>query len=595
MNDALEPASPARDYAASAEPEYQVLARTYRPQTFADLIGQEAMVRTLTNAFDSGRLAHAFILTGVRGVGKTTTARIIARALNCIGPDGTGGPTITPCGQCEFCVAIAEDRLVDVLELDAASRTGVADMRELIEGVRYRPVSARYKVYIIDEVHMLSMSAFNALLKTLEEPPEHVKFIFATTEIRKVPVTVLSRCQRFDLRRIDIEALARDFGRIAKLEGAEITDAGLALIARAGGGSHRDGLSLLDQALAAGAGAGTELGEDQVRAMLGLADREASFDILERIMAGDIAGALEKLDADYQDGADPLILLQDLLDVVHWQTRIKVSPAVMDEPGTAEIDKLRGAQLNDKLSMAVLTRAWQMLLKGAAEVQSAPAPIQAAEMLLIRLAYMADLPSPADAVKALQSAPAAAVAPAAPAATASSPADSGGGPALASAPLVQSEPGPDPSLGPDTTPMPAPQSFNDIIVLAEAANERILKADLESQVHLVSFQPGAIEIRLGDGADGDLSSRLSKFLREQTGQRWMVTLAKEGGAETLAEQSDAAARDQRGEVERHPVVRSIMATFPGAEIESVRTIAGTGAGDAGEPEPVGEDEGDMEP
>jgi len=574
MNDALEPASPARDYAASAEPEYQVLARTYRPQTFADLIGQEAMVRTLTNAFDSGRLAHAFILTGVRGVGKTTTARIIARALNCIGPDGTGGPTITPCGQCEFCVAIAEDRLVDVLELDAASRTGVADMRELIEGVRYRPVSARYKVYIIDEVHMLSMSAFNALLKTLEEPPEHVKFIFATTEIRKVPVTVLSRCQRFDLRRIDIEALARDFGRITKLEGAEITDAALALIARAADGSHRDGLSLLDQALATGAG--TELGEDQVRAMLGLADREASFDILERIMVGDIAGALNKLDADYQDGADPLILLQDLLDVVHWQTRIKVSPAVMDEPGTAEIDKLRGAQLNDKLSMAVLTRAWQMLLKGAAEVQSAPAPIQAAEMLLIRLAYMADLPSPADAVKALQSAPAA---PAAPAATASSPADSGGGPALASAPLVQS----------------APQSFNDIIVLAEAANERILKADLESQVHLVSFQPGAIEIRLGDGADGDLSSRLSKFLREQTGQRWMVTLAKEGGAETLAEQSDAAARDQRGEVERHPVVRSIMATFPGAEIESVRTIAGTGAGDAGEPEPVGEDEGDMEP
>jgi DNA polymerase-3 subunit gamma/tau len=597
MNDALDSASPATDGPVPAEPEYQVLARTYRPKSFADLIGQEAMVRTLTNAFDSHRLAHAFILTGVRGVGKTTTARIIARTLNCIGTDGTGGPTITPCGQCEFCVAIAEDRLVDVLELDAASRTGVDDMREMIEGVRYRPVSARYKVYIIDEVHMLSRQAFNALLKTLEEPPEHVKFIFATTEIRKVPVTVLSRCQRFDLRRIDIEALTLDFGRIAKLEGARITDAALALIARAADGSHRDGLSLLDQAVAVGAGADSELGEDDVRAMLGLADREASFDLFERIMQGDAAGALEKLDADYQDGADPLILLQDLLGVVHWQTRIKVSAAVLEEPGTAEIDRLRGAALNDKLSMAVLTRAWQMLLKGIGEVQAAPAPIQAAEMILIRLAYMAVLPSPADAVKALQSsspAPAAAAAPAPPPTpTAASPADSGGGPALASVAAVQTQPGPEP----EAAPAPAPQSFNDILQLADAANERILKTDLETHVHLVSFQPGAIEIRLGDGAASDLSSRLSKFLREQTGQRWMVTLAKEGGAETLAQQSDTAARDKRSEVERHPTVRSIMEVFPGAEIESVRTIASEGSEpDATTgPEAGGADEGNLDP
>ena len=593
MNDALEPASPATDDAVTPEPEYQVLARKYRPQTFADLVGQGAMVRTLTNAFDSGRLAHAFILTGVRGVGKTTTARIIARALNCVGPNGDGEATISPCGTCEFCVSIAEDRQVDVMEMDAASRTGVDDIRELIESVRYRPVAARYKVYIIDEVHMLSRNAFNALLKTLEEPPEHVKFIFATTEIRKVPVTVLSRCQRFDLRRIDIEALTEDFGRIAKLEGANISAGALALIARAADGSHRDGLSLLDQAMAVGAGAETDLGEDDVRAMLGLADREASFDLLERIMAGDITGALAKLDADYQGGADPLIILQDLLSVVHWQTRIKVSPAVLDEPGAAEIDKTRGAQLNGKLSMAVLTRAWQMLLKGIGEVQSAPAPIQAAEMLLIRLAYMADLPSPADAVKALQSSPGAPTAPAPAPAHASAPSSAGGGGSAQSAVAAQTQP----AAEPEATPLPAPQSFNDIIQLADAANERILKTDLEGQVHLVSFQPGAIEIRLGEGADGDLSSRLSKFLAEQTGARWMVTLAREGGAETVAQQSEAAARDRLGAVERHPMVRAIMATFPGAEIESVRPIDGAGAPDRDAEDTVAEDpeEGELEP
>jgi len=589
MNETIEPASSPSDDPAAAEPEYQVLARTTRPQTFADLVGQEAMVRTLTNAFDSGRLAHAFILTGVRGVGKTTTARIIARALNCVGPDGNGAPTITPCGICEFCVSIAEDRQVDVREIDAASHTGVENMREIIDGVRYRPVSARYKIYIIDEVHMLSGHSFNALLKTLEEPPEHVKFIFATTEIRKVPVTVLSRCQRFDLRRVEVETLIRHFTGIAEKEQARLSAEAVAMIARAADGSVRDGLSLLDQVLAIGAGAETELGEDDVRAMLGLADREGSFDLLERIMQGDISGALDKLAADYQSGADPLIILQDLLGVVHWQTRIKVSPAVLDEPGAAEIDKTRGAQLNDKLTMAVLTRAWQMLLKGVAEVQSAPAPIQAAEMLLIRLAYMADLPSPADAVKALQSSPATPAAPGpatAPSQAPPPPSTSAGG--AQSAIAVQTQP----AAEPEATSAPAPQNFNDIIQLADAANERILKTELEGQVHLVSFQPGAIEIRLGEGAASDLSSRLSKFLAEQTGARWMVTLAKEGGAETVAQQSDSAARDRLGEVERHPVVRSIMATFPGAEIESVRSIGGAGAQHSGADNSGGEDQDD---
>jgi len=581
MNEALDPAPPATDDTVSAEAEYQVLARSYRPQTFADVIGQEAMVRTLTNAFDSGRLAHAFILTGVRGVGKTTTARIIARALNCIGPDGSGGPTITPCGKCEFCAAIAEDRLVDVLELDAASRTGVADMRELIDGVRYRPVSARYKVYIIDEVHMLSTSAFNALLKTLEEPPERVKFIFATTEIRKVPVTILSRCQRFDLRRIEIDALTKDFARIAKLEGARISDAALMLIARAADGSHRDGLSMLDQAVAVGAGASSEIGEDDVRAMLGFADRENSFELLERLMGGDIVGALAKLKADYRDGSDPLILLQDLLEVVHWQTRIKVSPAVLEEPSASEIDKVRGERLNQKLSMATLTRAWQMLLKGVAEVQSAPMPIQAAEMLLIRLAYMADLPSPADAIMSLKEASATGAAPATPSAelvpTPPGPAVGGTGPTIAAAVAVEVQPGTDPNV----SSSPTPQSFNDVIQLADIANERILKNDLESQVHLVSFQPGAIEIRLGPSADADLSNRLSKFLHEVTSERWMVTLAQEGGAETVAEQTETAIRDKHEQVERHTVVRSIMETFPGAEIEVIRTIGGPGPDDDG--------------
>ncbi|MDA0241320.1 MAG: DNA polymerase III subunit gamma/tau, partial [Proteobacteria bacterium] len=358
---------------------YRVLARKYRPRDFSDLVGQEAMVNTLTNAFSSGRLAHAFILAGVRGVGKTTAARIVAKALNCTGPDDQGGPTISPCGVCDSCRSIAEDRHVDVLEMDAASRTGVDDIRELIEGVRYRPVSARFKVYIVDEVHMLSRNAFNALLKTLEEPPEHVKFIFATTEIRRVPVTVLSRCQRFDLRRIDIDALAQDFGRIAKLEGANITDAALALIARAADGSHRDGLSLLDQAIATGSDNpdGGPLDEPQLRAMLGLADRARSYDLLDALMRGDAAGALALLEEDYRSGADPLMLLRDLLEIVHWLTRVKAVPTALDGAAVAEIDRVRGKEMTESLSMAALTRAWQMLLKGLQEAQSSPVPIQA--------------------------------------------------------------------------------------------------------------------------------------------------------------------------------------------------------------------------
>ncbi|MEX2454002.1 MAG: DNA polymerase III subunit gamma/tau [Rhodospirillaceae bacterium] len=376
---------------------YRVLARKYRPTDFTSLIGQEAMVQTLSNAIASGRLAHAFVLTGVRGVGKTSTARIIARALNCIGADGTGGPTVSPCGVCEHCVSIAEDRHVDVIEMDAASRTGVDDIRELIDGVLYRPVTARYKIYIIDEVHMLSRNAFNALLKTLEEPPEHVKFIFATTEIRKVPVTVLSRCQRFDLRRVKFDVLSAHFASVAEREGARISAGAVALIARAADGSVRDGLSLLDQAIAHG-GPESGITEDLVRDMLGVAERVQVFDLFEELMKGEIAAALARFDTMYASGADPSTVLQDLAELTHWLTRLKVAPDAAESTPTSDLDLTRGRDFASRIPMAALARAWQMLLKGLSEVRNAPSAAQAAEMVMVRIAYAADLPSPADLV-----------------------------------------------------------------------------------------------------------------------------------------------------------------------------------------------------
>lgn len=387
---------------ADAQP-YRVLARKYRPSDFSSLIGQEAMVQTLSNAIASGRLAHAFILTGVRGVGKTSTARIIARALNCTGTDGNGEPTAEPCGACENCVAIAEDRHVDVMEMDAASRTGVDDIRELIDGVLYRPVTARYKIYIIDEVHMLSRNAFNALLKTLEEPPEHVKFIFATTEIRRVPVTVLSRCQRFDLRRVKFDVLVDHFARIAETEGATIARGAIGLIARAADGSVRDGLSLLDQAIAH-SGPETEINEDIVRDMLGVAERVQVFDLFEQLMKGEIAAALMRFDSMYHAGADPVVILQDLAELTHWLTRLKAAPEAAEATPTSDLDLDRGRDVSSRLAMSALARTWQMLLKGLAEVRSAPSAAQAAEMVLVRIAYTADLPSPAEAIAVLDKA-----------------------------------------------------------------------------------------------------------------------------------------------------------------------------------------------
>jgi DNA polymerase-3 subunit gamma/tau len=571
---------------------YRVLARKYRPTSFRQLIGQEAMVRTLTNAIASGRLAHAFVLTGVRGIGKTTTARIIARGLNCVGADGQGQPTADPCGVCEHCRAIAEDRHVDVLEMDAASRTGVNDIRELIEGVRYRPVSARYKVYIIDEIHMLSTNAFNALLKTLEEPPAHVKFVFATTEARKIPVTVLSRCQRFDLRRVEADVLAAHFGRIAEAEGAAIAPTALALIARAADGSVRDGLSLLDQAIALANG---PIGEQLVRDMLGLADRSQLFDLYDQLMRGDAAGALGLVATLYAAGADPASLVQDLLDLTHWLTRLKLAPAAADLPTVPETERVRGKEMSGRLGMGQLTRAWQMLLKGLAEVQQAPAPLQALEMLLVRLTHAAELPSPAALVEALASGKPLPGMPAAPRPTPDSPArrDDGarnGAPVLEAAspprePMLPVGDGPRaalaaaqpaaaaaPAPGPAAQAAAEPRSFAELVTLFAERREMILHAHLHGNVHLVHFEPGRLELRPTDQAPPNLANRVGKLLLDWTGRRWVVAISAEEGQPTLAQQHATAEDERRRRAAEHPLVRAVLASFPGAAIEAVRSL-----------------------
>ena len=561
--------------AATAQP-YRVLARKYRPTDFSSLIGQEALVRTLTNAIQSGRLAHAFVLTGVRGVGKTTTARIIARALNCVGPDGQGGPTIDPCGVCEHCRAIAEDRHVDILEMDAASRTGVNDIREIIEGVRYRPTSARFKVYIIDEVHMLSTAAFNALLKTLEEPPEHVKFVFATTEIRKIPITVLSRCQRFDLRRVEAETLAAHFAGIAKQEDAEIEPGALKLIARAADGSVRDGLSLLDQAISHGAGLVTEV---QVRDMLGLADRVRVFDLFERVMKGEVAPALDLLAEQYALGADPAVVLQDMLELTHWLTRLKLSPDA-DFAQAAEAERVRGGEMAAKLGMAHLSRAWQMLLKGLQETRSAPNPLQAAEMALVRLAYVTDLPTPAEAIEQLRTHP---PGPRPPSGGGGLPAGGGSvtdrmasqsiGPGVGggtSAALQMA-----PALAVDPVALPAmPASFAAVVALFSEKREGVLAVTLRSQVNLVRFEPGRIELRPHANVSSDLIPRAARLLSEWTGRRWVVTVnATDPAQPTLSEQDAQAEQQRRLDAANHPLVQAVMTAFPGAAIEVVRDLA----------------------
>lgn len=558
---------------ANGAPVYQVLARKYRPTTFASLIGQDALVRTLTNAISSGRLAHGYMLTGVRGVGKTTAARLIARALNCIGADGKGDPTPEPCGVCSNCTAIAEDRHVDVLEMDAASRTGIDDIRELLDGVRYRPVSARYKIYIIDEVHMLSDKAFNALLKTLEEPPEHVKFIFATTEIRKVPVTVLSRCQRFDLRRIESAQLQTLFGEISKKENADIEDAALALIARAADGSARDGLSILDQAISQASGNNQRITELNVRDMLGLADRAVVFDLFSAIMNGEVKAALDLLADQYAAGASPVVIIQDLLELVHWLTRLKVAPGGAEDMTLAETERTRGAELAAKLSMQVLTRAWQMLLKGLSETRMAPMPMQAAEMVVVRMAYAADLPTPAEAIKAITSGTASAqkLAPSpspspSPASGTKQMSSSGSGASGVSTAVATDVQPVHPS--PTAEAMPAPTSLTEVVALFADRREAKLATYLKRSIRLVQFSPGLIEFNPERAAPPDLAGQVGKFLTEWTGQRWVVSVVNEPGEPPLHDQELARAKSD-------PLVKSILEAFPGATIEAVRRTEDT--------------------
>ncbi len=581
---------------------YRVLARKYRPSNFNDLIGQDAMVRTLSNAFETGRIPQAWILTGVRGVGKTTTARILARALNYELPDGSvKGPTIHMPVPGVHCQAIMESRHIDILEMDAASHTGIDDVRQITDGVRYAPTSARYKVYIIDEVHMLSEKAFNAFLKTLEEPPEHAKFVFATTEIRKVPVTVLSRCQRFDLRRVEADVLMAHLSNIATKEGVQAEPEALGLIARAAEGSVRDSLSLLDQAIAHAAGL---VRAEDVRQMLGLADRTRIIDLFQSLASGDIAAAFREFRDQYDTGADPVVVLSDLAEFVNFVTRVKIVPATADNLALGETERTRGRDFAAKLSMRVLSRMWQMLLKGIAEVKDATRPQAAAEMVLVRIAYAADLPTPDEAIKMID-------------------ANGGGSPALGGgntggsaaprggatmlAPAASSDGAPlravstmraggDNALraqlsapAPTLAPTPAPaeaapalrlNSFADIVELAGKKRDLQIKSALEGDVRLVRMEDGRLELALERSAARSMINDLQRKLEQWTGRRWAVIVSNDAGQPTLREQAQAAKARLKDGAHADPRVQAVLSRFPGAQIVEVRPIAPDTGSDA---------------
>lgn len=587
---------------------YRVLARKYRPATFEDLIGQEAMVRTISNSFETGRVPQAWILTGVRGVGKTTTARILARALNYELPDGSvKGPTIHMPKMGVHCQAIMESRHIDILEMDAASHTGIDDVRQITDGVRYAPSSARYKVYIIDEVHMLSEKAFNAFLKTLEEPPEHAKFVFATTEIRKVPVTVLSRCQRFDLKRVDSDVLMAHLANISSKEGVNAEPEALGLIARAAEGSVRDSLSLLDQAIAHAAG--TVRAED-VRQMLGLADRTRVIDLFASLASGDIAAAFKEFRDQYDTGADPVVVLSDLAEFVNFVTRVKVVPATADNLALGETERTRGRDFAAKLSMRVLSRMWQMLLKGIAEVQAATRPQAAAEMVLVRIAYVADLPTPDEAIKMIE------------ANGGGSPALSGGGNgaprgtsamlssggddgsqlrAVASSARPALDTSPRPQM---SAPAPAPveaalarrlNTFAELVALAGEKRDLQIKTALEADVRLVRMEDGKLEVSLERSAARSMINDLSRKLEQWTGRRWTVIVSNEAGQPTLRAQAQVEKDKLTDGVQADPRVQAVMSRFPGTQLVEVRRIApdtASGADDAG-PVAAAEEDDDL--
>jgi len=574
MSEAKKSAASSSAQADVSAEGYRVLARKYRPANFDDLIGQDAMVRTLSNAFESGRIPQAWILTGVRGVGKTTTARILARALNYELPDGSvKEPTIKMPVMGVHCQAIIESRHPDVLEMDAASHNSVEDVRQINDAIRYAPMSARYKVYILDEVHMLSGAAFNALLKTLEEPPPHAKFIFATTEIRKVPVTVLSRCQRFDLRRVEASTLVKHLASIATKEKVQIEPAALALIARAAEGSVRDALSLLDQAIAHAAG---PVGAEDVRQMLGLADRVRVVDLFEALMKGDVSAALKELREQYDIGADPAVVLSDLAEFTHFVTRVKVVPAVADDVSLSEAERIRGRAFAAQLSMRVLSRAWQMLLKGISEVQASGRPVAAAEMVLVRIAYAADLPTPDEVVRSLGE-------------NESSPArpqgNGGSGQPQSYAPRYEAPRG-SPRSSAAVSPRPADDpvaqldepaaaptlsvgSFEELIALAAEKRDITVKMALERDVRLVRCEDGQLEIAIEPSAPKTLVHDLQRKLTGWTGKRWIVVVSKEEGAPTMRAQAEAQQAEIERDVQSDPLVQAVLNRFPGAKVVGV--------------------------
>jgi DNA polymerase-3 subunit gamma/tau len=565
--------------------QYRVLARKYRPQTFADLVGQEVLVRTLSNAFASGRIAHAFLLTGIRGIGKTTTARIIARGLNCIGPDGNGGPTTSPCGECPNCKMILDDRHVDVIEMDAASRTGVDDIREIIDTVHYAPTNARMKIYIIDEVHMLSKNAFNALLKTLEEPPPHVKFIFATTELRKIPVTIISRCQRFDLRRLDTPMLAEHLVNIAQKESIALDAESATMIATAAEGSVRDALSLLDQTIAMSADAegNVAISPERVRDMLGLADKSHVFALLAHVVAGDTQEAAEKLQQLYRNGADPALLLSDLLELVHYLTRIHAAPRLAANVQFSTAEQEEAKKLASALDMPGLARLWQMLLKGVDELKSAPNPLPALEMLLVRLAYVANLPSPAEIIRRIDQG------------GTLPPTPHGGGsgavsrqttaaPAMHSAPVmamsgnlalaVRHEPEMAIAMQPETVAQL--ETFLDAVALVEKQREPLLLAHLTHDVELVSFTAteagGRIELHPLRYLPPDFAARVGRLLSTETGLRWAVAFSDARGEQSLGAQAKSAREQALAYASAHPRVQEILSVFSDAEVVGFEKI-----------------------
>lgn len=540
--------------------QYVVLARKYRPQSFDDLLGQDALVQTLTNAIKNNRLHHAYILTGIRGVGKTTTARIIARALNCTGLDGKSGPTIHPCGVCENCKAIAADRHIDVLELDAASHTGVDDIREILDGVRYKPTNARYKIYIIDEVHMLSKSAFNALLKTLEEPPSHVKFIFATTEIRKVPVTILSRCQRFDLQRLTIDNLMTLFNKIVAAENLKADDEALHIIAKAADGSARDGLSLLDQAISLGGG---NIRADIVKNMIGLADRNQVFDLFENLVAGNVEKVIAGLQEQYKNGANPTTLLQDLINITHMMAKARIIPNSVNDMSVTENERELCRKLSATVSIAVLSKIWQMLIKGLGELQVAPVQIDALEMILIRIAYSAGLPTPYELLNDVKknSSLISARPQAVPDVSARKPA---AGPA--EVPLSVSSP-----VSQTSGQTPVSSVFPDVEALLsylEANRKMLVEYALKNDVCIHEFADGAIKMTVSDKIHPDFIMNLHKILTEATGKTWKIDIVRGVLGETIADRERAKSDEEKRSISEYPLVKAILAEFKGAKIET---------------------------